>query len=104
LGESRLTGARSAYPTDAKEKDKAKKKADKEAGIERQAQRRKKVMEDHYYDCGDDLSSFMMPEASVGHATSAMIPTTTYLKKTMTFASTPNSDIVFSAIQWTMTR
>jgi hypothetical protein len=40
---------------DAKEREKAKRQADKEAGVERVAQKRKKVMEDHYHDCGDSV-------------------------------------------------
>ena len=50
LGGSRLTETQAAYPADSKEKEKAKKKAEKEAGIERQVVKRKKIMEDHYDD------------------------------------------------------
>jgi hypothetical protein len=57
LGGSRPTGTQIAYPTDAKEREKARRQADKEAGVERVVQKRKKVIEDHYDDCGDDLSS-----------------------------------------------
>ena len=51
------TEAQAAYPTDSKTREKAKKKADKKAGIERPVVKRKKIMEDHYDDCGDDMSS-----------------------------------------------
>ena len=57
LGGSLPTEAQASFPTDAKEREKAKRKADKEAGVDKQVQRRKKVMEDHYDDCGDDMSS-----------------------------------------------
>ena len=43
-----------AYPTDAKEKEKAKKKRLQELGIEVKVKKRIKVVEDHYDDCGDD--------------------------------------------------
>ena len=46
-----------AYPTDAKEREKNRRKQEKEAGIERVVKKRKKIMEDHYDDCGEDLSS-----------------------------------------------
>ena len=45
------------YPTDAKEREKAQRKKLKAEGKEHQAKKRKKVVEDHYDDCGDDLSS-----------------------------------------------
>ena len=59
---SGYTEPQAAYPTDSKEKEKARRKAEKEAGIERPVQRRQKVMEDHYDDCGDDLSSLQIEE------------------------------------------
>ena len=62
------TEAQAAYPTDSKAREKAKKKADKEAGIERPVVKRKKIMEDHYDDCGDDMSSLHDDEATVGFA------------------------------------
>ena len=43
--------------TPKREREKAKRKADKEAGVDKQVQRKKKIMEDHYADCGDDMSS-----------------------------------------------
>ena len=47
-----------AYPTDAKEREKTNThKAEKEQGIERVIQKRKKVMKDHHDDCGDGLAS-----------------------------------------------
>jgi len=46
-----------AYPTDAKELEKAKRKREKEAGIVRVVKKKFKVVEDHHDDCGTDLSS-----------------------------------------------
>ena len=47
----------SAFPTDAKEREKAWKKAEKEAGREVTVKKKKKIVEDHYDDCGDNMSS-----------------------------------------------
>ena len=46
-----------SFPTDAKEREKIQRKLDKEKGIERQVRKKPKVCENHYDDCGDDLSS-----------------------------------------------
>ena len=46
-----------AFPTDSRERQKAKEKADKEAGIERVVKKKFKVVEDHFDDCGEDLNS-----------------------------------------------
>ena len=54
-GESHVGDA--SYPTDAKEREKVKKNLLKEKGIEHNVVKRKKIMEDHYDDCGDDLKS-----------------------------------------------
>jgi hypothetical protein len=51
------TTTTNAFPTDAKEKAKAKKKQLKEKGITIEVKKRHKVVEEHYDDCGDDLSS-----------------------------------------------
>ena len=51
-----------AFPTDAKEREKARRKDEKERGIETVVKKRKKVMEDHHDDCGDDLSSLQEGE------------------------------------------
>ena len=45
------------YPTEAKEREKARKKRLKELGQDRPVVKRKKILEDHYDDCGDDLAS-----------------------------------------------
>ena len=45
------------YPTDAKVREKNRRKAQKEAGQEHVVQKRKKIMEDHHDDCGTDISS-----------------------------------------------
>ena len=46
-----------AFPTDSKMREKARRKAEKEQGIERVVKKTKKIVEEHYDDCGDDLSS-----------------------------------------------
>ena len=51
-----------SYPTDAKEREKTRRKEEKAQGIEKKVVKRKKVMEEHYDDCGDDLSSLHLPE------------------------------------------
>ena len=48
------------YPTDAKEKGKAKKKRLQELGIEVSVKKRVKTVQDHYDDCGDDISSLKL--------------------------------------------
>ena len=50
-----------AYPTDAKEREKAKKKRLQELGVEVTVKKRQKVCQDHYDDCGDDISSLKLP-------------------------------------------
>jgi len=45
------------YPTEAKVKEKARRKRDKERGVEHVVARRKKLVENHYDDGGDDMSS-----------------------------------------------
>jgi hypothetical protein len=57
LGGSLLAEAQASFPTDIREGEEAKRKVDKESGVERQVQHRKKVMEDYYDDCGDNMSS-----------------------------------------------
>ena len=46
-----------AYPTDAKVREKERRKAEKAAGVEHKVKKRKKIIEDHHDDCGEDLSS-----------------------------------------------
>ena len=46
-----------AYPTDSKEREKIKRNKQKELGEEVVVKKRKFHVEDHYDDCGDDLSS-----------------------------------------------
>ena len=53
-----------AYPTDAKVREKEKRQAEKDAGITRTVKKRKKIMEDHHDDCGEDLSSLQEGVAS----------------------------------------
>ena len=65
LGGSRETEAQAAYPTDAKEREKARRKAQKDSGSEHVVQRRKKIVEEHYDDCGDDMASLAEPDAGV---------------------------------------
>ena len=45
-----------------REREKARRQANKEAGVQAVVRKRKKVMEDHYDDCGDDLSSLHHPD------------------------------------------
>ena len=51
------TSKTSAYPTDSKEREKQKRKEQKEKGEEIIVKKRKFHVEDHYDDCGEDLSS-----------------------------------------------
>ena len=53
------TDSQHLFPTDAKAREKERRKAAKEAGNEHVVKKRKKVMEDHHDDCGEDLSSLM---------------------------------------------
>ena len=46
-----------SYPTDAKEREKERKKKLKETGETPEVRKRLKIVEDHYDDCGDDLTS-----------------------------------------------
>ena len=46
-----------AFPTDAKVRERHRRKREKELGEERVAQNRKNSMEDHHDDCGENLSS-----------------------------------------------
>ena len=45
------------FPTDAKVREKQRRQKEKEAGREHVVKKRKKIMEDHHDDCGEDLSS-----------------------------------------------
>eukprot|EP00974_Lingulodinium_polyedra_P113952 11032640-Lingulodinium_polyedra.AAC.1 len=45
-------------PTDAKECERERRNAEKEQGIVRVAKKRTNIMEDHFDNCGDDVSSF----------------------------------------------
>jgi len=46
-----------AFPTDSRERQKAQQKLEKEQGIERVVKKKKKIVENHHDDCGEDLSS-----------------------------------------------
>ena len=48
-----------ALPTDSRERQKIKEKADKEAGIEKVKKKKTKFIEDHHDDCGNDVSSIV---------------------------------------------
>ena len=65
LGGSQLTETQATYPTEAKVREKNRKKALKEAGVEVQVVKRKKVIEDHHDDCGDYMSSLQGDELLV---------------------------------------
>ena len=56
--------AECAYPTDAAERKRNAKRAAKEAGVEWITKPRKKAVEEHYDDCGEDFSAI---EASLSH-------------------------------------
>jgi len=46
-----------AFPTDAKERERAVRKKQKESGAQHVVKKKKKDVEEHYDDCGEDLSS-----------------------------------------------
>ena len=46
-----------AFPTDAKEKEKEKRRVEKEHGIEHKPRKRQKTVETHHDDCGTDMTS-----------------------------------------------
>ena len=48
-----------AYPTEARERQKAREKRAKETGVTLSVQKRKKHVENHFDDCGDDISSIV---------------------------------------------
>ena len=54
---NRQVEAAHAYPTDAKEREKARRKKREAQGETITVKKRKKVVENHHDDCGDDLSS-----------------------------------------------
>ena len=53
-----------AFPTDAKEREKERKKRLQEQGIEVKVKKKTKVVEDHYDDCGEDLSCLLYTSPS----------------------------------------
>ena len=57
--EDRQVEAAQAYPTDAKEREKARRKKREEKGETITVKKRKKTVENHHDDCGDDLSSLV---------------------------------------------
>ena len=48
-----------AYPTEARERQKAREKRAKETGVTLNVQKRKKHVENHFDDCGEDISSIV---------------------------------------------
>ena len=48
-----------AFPTEARERQKAREKRAKETGVTLNIQKRKKIVENHCDDCGDDISSIV---------------------------------------------
>ena len=46
-----------AFPTDAKQREKERRKAQKERGKPHEVVKKKKIVEEHYDDCGDNLDS-----------------------------------------------
>ena len=63
--------ADAAYPTDATERERERRKAEKEAGVERTVVKRQKIVEDHHDDCGDCLDSLHLDdeEKELAHVT-----------------------------------
>ena len=57
LSEDQRVAPQAAYPTDSKEREKARRELEKERGIERVVKKKVKIVEEHYDDCGDDMSS-----------------------------------------------
>ena len=57
--EASSTAMTQAFPTDSKERQTKKKNEDKAKGIEREVKKKKKFVEDHHDDCGDDLNSIV---------------------------------------------
>ncbi len=55
----------SAFPTDQKVREQEARRAAKEAGQEIVRVKRKKFVEDHHDDCGEDLSSIGHPDSSL---------------------------------------
>jgi len=54
-----------AYPTDSKQRRREREKAAKEAGTPLEVKKKKKVIEDHFDDCGEDLRSLNIDEDSL---------------------------------------
>ena len=48
-----------AFPTEARERQKAREKRAKETGVTLNVKKRKKFAENHFDDCGDDISSIV---------------------------------------------
>ena len=74
------------FPTDSKAREKARRKAQKEAGNEHVVKKRKKIMEDHHDDCGEDLSSLTREQPC---ATLATPTTTKTYQRNLTTCSKP---------------
>ena len=55
-----------AFPTDSKERRKAREKEAKEAGTPLEVKKIKKFVEEHYDDCGEDLSSLGTEDTNIG--------------------------------------
>ena len=55
-GSNSRNNTQHAYPTDAKQREKARRKRQKESGHEHVVKKRHKIVEEHYDDCGDDTS------------------------------------------------
>ena len=55
-----------AFPTDSKERRKAREKEAKEAGTPLEVKKIKKHVEEHYDDCGEDLSSLGTEDSNIG--------------------------------------
>ena len=58
----------SSFPTDARGREQNRRKEEQAQDIEKKVVKRKKVMEDHHDDCGDDLSSLNIPDVAMSCA------------------------------------
>ena len=62
LSEGQSADSQVAFPTESKEREKARRKREKELGIERTVKKKLKIVEEHYDDCGYDMSSINIDE------------------------------------------
>ena len=71
----------SAFPTDARERQKAREKDDKEKGIVRKINKLKKVVEDHYDDCGESVDCLLKELRALGDSEEVFLTVSNYVHK-----------------------